>query len=71
MSTNYGFLTDFVEKLQNQNVLLTESLNLLQNTVNLINEIKGKHCVEVSLKIKKVLARNPGLEEMRLIEKNY
>ena len=43
--------------------MLTESLNLLQNTVNLIDEVKGKHGVEVSQN-KKVLARNPGLEEM-------
>ena len=40
---NYGFLPHFVNKLQNQNVLFNESLNVLQDAIKLINKVKGKH----------------------------
>jgi len=60
-------LVNYLEKLQNQNVLLNDSLSIVENTVKLINEVQGTMGKEVVCSIKTKLAKNSGLEELTKI----
>ena len=67
ISTNYGCLPQIVDHFQKQNSLLTDSFSLLENSIKLISEVKGKEGEEIYSKMQNILAKNQGLQELKTI----
>ena len=60
--TNFGYLPDTIEKLENQGLPLATSIEIVRNVSDKLNSVSENTGTLINEKIKNVLAKNKGFE---------
>ncbi|KAF0747085.1 DUF659 domain-containing protein [Aphis craccivora] len=70
ISANFCFLVEVIKKLETSNLTIIESLAIVENAANTLNEVQGvqvKSGVIIKNKLNDVLAKNVGLQNIKAI----
>jgi hypothetical protein len=65
--TNFGYLPDTIEKLENQGLPLATSIEIVRNISEKLNSVSGNTGMLINEKFKNVLAKNKGFEFIQQI----
>jgi len=65
--TNFGYLPDTIEKLENQGLPLATSIEIVRNISDKLNSVSGHTGMLINEKFKNVLAKNKGFEFIQQI----
>lgn len=67
ISANFCFLVEVIKKLETSNLTIIESLAIVENAANTLNEVQGESGVIIKNKLNDVLAKNVGLQNIKAI----
>jgi len=65
--TNFGYLPDIIEKLENQGLPLATSIEIVRNVSEKLNSVSGNTGMLINEKFKNVLSKNKGFEFIQQI----
>lgn len=67
IAANYGFLNDAITKLQTKVLLLTQQIDLIENTKSKLMEVTGEQANRIKMKTENVFSNNKNFATVQKI----